>query len=121
MVKKSRATPEKAMSYSFTAGTPSERSTYYGVITWITNIVGLLLSAVPLALPLGGLLLVISLVTGFMGVYYGVVGYRGSEEGTDARRDAKIGLWLGLVHLVFFFGTLFLLIAALKYSGVLPS
>lgn len=110
-----------ASPYGINAETSSQRATYYGVVTWVTNFFSFLLSAVPLALPLGAVLFVISVVTGFMAMYHGFLGWRETRAtGGEPYRDALVGLVLGTAHFAFLIFFAVAVVAILYVAGVLP-
>ena len=80
----------------------AERAFRWGIITWIGNGAGCLIGMIPIALPLGVLLTVVTLVTGIGAMIMGARAMReASVQGDDeARSRARWGFWLGLSHLV---------------------
>ena len=54
----------------------AKRALQLGVITWLSNAAGCLIGMVPIALPLGVLLVGVTLITGAMAMVYGVLGKR---------------------------------------------
>lgn len=70
------------------------------VFTWLGNFAGCLISMVPLALPLGALLVLATVFTGFAAMGYGVLGYRKSRtmQG-EGDKDAIVGFVLGTLHI----------------------
>jgi hypothetical protein len=113
--------PGAAGVYSRHAATSSQRATYYGVVTWVTNFFSFLLTAVPIAIPISVVLFIISVVTGFMAMYYGFIGWRETRAvGGDLYRDALIGFVLGTAHFAFLIGFAITVVALLYAAGVLP-
>ncbi len=79
----------------------AKRALQLGVITWLSNAAGCLISMVPIALPLGVLLVGITLITGAMAMVYGVMGKRtAARSGGDGAREARVGFWLGASHMI---------------------
>jgi uncharacterized membrane protein SpoIIM required for sporulation len=80
----------------------ARRALNWGLATWIANGAGCLISMVPLALPLGVLATIATLVSGVGAMVWGVRGRRRALREDDERsaRDARIGFWLGAAHMI---------------------
>lgn len=78
------------------------RALNWGLATWIGNGAGCLISMVPLALPLGIVATLVTLVSGIGAMVWGVRGRRRALREDDERsaRDARIGFWLGAAHMI---------------------
>ena len=90
------------MSDAVEAVTPNaKKALRWGVITWVANVAGCIISAVPLALPLGIAATIATLVTGVGAMVLGAKGGREAAAAQDEQggRDARIGFWLGAAHM----------------------
>lgn len=79
----------------------TQRALLWGVWTWVGNGAGCLLGMIPLALPIS---VVATLVTLFMGIGAMVLGVKDRRAAlragdVDVARDARLGYWLGAVHI----------------------
>lgn len=110
-----------ASPYGMHAATHSQRATYWGVVTWVTNLASFLLTAVPIALPISIILFIVSVVTGFMSLYHGFIGwYQTRKVGGQLYKDALVGLALGVTHFAFLIFFSVAVLTILWIAGVIP-
>lgn len=95
--------PKSPFQPSEETASPDARRAYnWGVFTWLGNLFGCAISLVPIALPLGVLLTVVTLITGFGAMIYGVRGTQLARNENDENSlwHSRIGYWLGMSHLI---------------------
>ena len=80
----------------------AERAFKWGIYTWIGNGAGCLIGMIPIALPLGILLTIATLITGIGAMVMGARAMRAlkTREHSEDLTRARWGFWLGLSHLI---------------------
>ena len=78
------------------------KSLLWGVMTWVLNFIGCLISMVPIALPLGVILTVLTFFSGIWAMLLGLRGWREPPDPNDehAIHQSRWGFWLGAAHVV---------------------
>jgi uncharacterized membrane protein len=85
-----------------TANEDARRAYNWGIFTWLGNLFGCAVSLVPIALPVGVVLTVVTLITGFGAMMLGTRGKQQAklDDDDNSMWHARVGWWLGMTHLI---------------------
>jgi hypothetical protein len=85
-----------------TANDDARRAYNWGIFTWVGNIAGCGIALIPIAIPIGILLTIFTLGTGFGAMMYGTRGKAQAKIDDDDNSlwHARVGWWLGMSHLI---------------------
>jgi hypothetical protein len=97
----------------------AQKAYSWGMWTWIWNAAGCLVSTVPIALPIGILLTIITFFTGISAMWWGFLAYKDARKKGDDKSatDAMIGFVLGGLHMFIVLAVSIAIYFLLYHSG----